>query len=160
MDTSSNVEQIKVNFRQEENTGGWIDLHVGVNTQKLCIQASYVFSPFESLIHFLENILSNRLPSIFEWDEEGKLKRFNAQPHENPELVRFFIDSPSHLQGFPIHTYMEGVFQKKQFVAEFYGQFVRFLSSAYDKKKWVCGKEELDLTRINLNNLKSLLHAK
>lgn len=149
MDVNSTKKRITVAFQQDEFVGEII-IDLGVDSIREKIAASFAFPPFEELIKFLEDILSNHLPSEFVLDEEGVFKKFNAIRHHDSRLFTFVL-------GFPAHVYMEGVFEKKQFVSEFYEKFVAFLSSSYDKNWWTNGNESLDLKKISLEKLKKLI---
>lgn len=149
MKDHSIVKTITVSFSQGELVGEiFIDMMVGKIHER--VTASFAFPPFDEMIEFLEKILENRLPSEFVLDEEGIYKKFNALPGSAPNLFIFVL-------GFPAHIFIEGVFDKRQFVLEFYNKLTAFLSAGYDKNLWTNGNESLDLKRISLEKLEKLL---
>lgn len=141
-------EQIEIKFIQSQS--GWIEIQLKVKDLQVKVEASSAFPPFEELIKFLEDIISGNLPSSFILDEEGVYKQFNALPYPYG-LFQFVL-------GFPVHNiYIQGIFDRKQFVSEFYQKFVEFLSSGYDKDRWTHSDDKLDLRRIHLDKLKKTL---
>lgn len=149
MDGNSSKKRITVAFQHAEYVGEII-IDLAADSIREKIAASSAFPPFEQLIKFLEDILSDNLPSEFVLDEEGVFKKFNAIRHQDSRLFTFVL-------GFPAHVYMEGVFEKKQFASEFYEKFVAFLYSSYDKNWWTNGNASLDLKKISLEKLKKLI---
>lgn len=150
MKNNPKVDAIKVTFIQDVKTSGWIQIHLSAGSIHEKIMASIAFPPFEDLISFLEDILLSKFPSSFVLDEEGVLKKFNAIEHSDPEFFSFVL-------GFPAHVFIEGVFNKKQFVTEIYEKFSMFLMDGYIKKGWINRNEKEDLKKIELDRLKNLL---
>ena len=160
MDAAGSIQALKVTIKQEGNRAGWIDIYLSFNQTEHQLKASYAFPPFEHLMQFLRDTLLRRLPSIFEWDEEGVIKRLRAEACSDPRLIQFFIESPSHLSGYPEEVYCSGLFDKRQFVTAFHKTLTAFLANAYDRVRWTCGLDEVDLSRLDLDSLERLIRER
>lgn len=160
VDVAGSIQTLKVTINQQENVRGWVDIYMSFDQTEHQLKASYAFPPFEQLIQLLRDMLLTRLPSIFEWDEEGVLKRLRAEACSDPRLIQFFIESPSHLWGYPEEVYFSGLFEKRQFVVEFHRKLTSFLVSGYDSVRWTCGSDETDLSRLDLDSLERLIREK
>lgn len=157
------IKKLEVSFVQHDYPG-WIGILLKVDKKKIAfgkkeeISASEVYSPFWNLIRFLENIISGNLPNSFVIDEEGIEKKFEAKPYKNNDDLFLFITSEVvYSKKEKSKVYLEGIFDKKQFVKEWFGKFKNFISSEYNRKLWIMGHQESDLKRINTNKLKTFL---
>lgn len=63
------------------------------------------------------------MPSHFRIDEEGIEKDFDAKPHKNKDLFYFKISEVVYSKKEKPETYLEGIFDKKQFVKEWNDKF-------------------------------------
>ena len=69
--------------------GGWIYCYLSDNEQVHELWASATLTPFPQLIHFMRMVLLGELPARFEWDEEGLIKTFVAEPDPDPAYFQF-----------------------------------------------------------------------
>jgi len=147
------ISTLQVKLSQGDHTG-WIDIHLCTDDVELAISASDVFSPFQDLAEFLENVIGGRMPCECEVDEEGVVKRLNAMPLENLLVFQFRLcdgDEPSAV-------FIDRVFDRRQFVSAFYDELVDFIATRYRADKWTSFPVD-DLKRLDLEKLKSLLIA-
>ncbi len=121
--SKNGINKLKVNFSKVGN--GWIHIslevdgkHIFFQNNKDGIMASRVYSPFWNLWRFLREIISCNLPSHFRIDEEGIEKDFDAKPHKNKDLFYFSISDVVYNKKEKPEVYLEGIFDKKQFVKE------------------------------------------
>ena len=144
---NSDVKRIKISFVQRD-VPGWILIYMKAGEVQQEIWASYCFPPFEKLVRFLEDIMSENLPSYFDVDQEGSFKYFGALPHENRDLFHFTLYDSCTREPCA-HVPIDGIFEKKQFITEFIEKFEEFLSRGYDDILWDGG----DLRSISLGKL-------
>ena len=156
------IKEVEINFIQKSY--GWIVIKFNVNGEKYEIDASDVFPPFEGLIKFLENIITNNLPDSLQIDEEGKYKHLRVSPENNPNLFRFTL---TKLAG-KTELIIDEIFDKKQFVLEFYNKFIDFKTTNYDRVLWTrdekythetrgVNRELTELNEINLETLEKMI---
>ena len=146
-DRSSDVKKIEISFVQPD-APGWIMIYMKAGEIQQEVWASYCWPPFEKLVRFFEDIMSNNLPSWFDVDQERSFKYFKALPHENENLFYFTLNDSCTRESCA-HIPVEGIFERRQFITEFLERFKRFLSKGYNDILWDGG----DLREISLDRL-------
>ncbi len=59
---------------------GWIDMSLKWNNHEITINTSTVYSPYKSLVLWIENINQGKLPCQIEIDDESDIFRLKAYP--------------------------------------------------------------------------------
>lgn len=135
-----NLETQPINFRididdHERTRAGWLVCFVTMDSTEVQLWASDVgpFSPFNDLVTFLKNLIANRLPCHFYWDEEGNGIKFEATPLEQSSVFRFTLADIEGVSpaiedvdvmlkegvNLPSGTLLAKVCDKRQFVSAF-----------------------------------------
>ena len=151
---NSDGGKIEISFVQRD-APGWIVIHVQADKIEKEVWASYCFPPFEELVKFTEDILENNLPSHTFVDQEGSFMYFEALPYESENLFHFILRD-SCTQESCGHIPLDGIFERKQFVAEFLERFEEFLSTGYNDVLW----DGEDLASIDLSKLRMIKEVK
>ena len=144
--SSMNRETKPINFcidldDHERIGAGWLICRVTMDSTEVQLWASDVspFSPFNDLVTFLENLITNRLPCHFYWDGEGNGIRFEAMPTEWSSVFRFTLTEIEGVSSviYDVDAMLEegvnlrssimltGVCDKRQFVSAFLKELER-----------------------------------
>ncbi len=99
--------------------GGWIYCYLNDDGQVHELWASGTLSPFPNLVHFLRMVLLGELPASFDWDEEGIIKTFIAEPDANRYYFRFRLvtDVPGSNTR---QVLIDAIYHRYEFVASVY----------------------------------------
>lgn len=123
---------------------GWIDMSLKWNNHEITINTSTVYSPYKSLVLWIENINQGKLPCQIEIDDESDIFRLKAYPEDNKELFYLIIENTCDKDN---KVYLEGLFNRKEFIAEFCSKFRHFLTREYDNEYWTDDDED-DLSKL------------
>jgi hypothetical protein len=123
-------------LRGKPEAVGWISIHLGTGLQQDTFRASDAFPPFDDLVSFLVRIALGPLPAGFELDEEGVVKEWCAGPVADPRLFRFSLTRDESFDGRRGTALIDGVFERRQFVREFYSKLSRFLATEHRPDLW------------------------
>lgn len=123
---------------------GWIDMALKWNTNEITINTSSVYSPYKSLVRWIENINQGKLPCQIDIDDESDIFKLKAYPVDNKELFYLIIENTCDKDS---KIYLEGLFNTGEFIAEFSYQFRHFLTTEYDNEYWTDDDED-DLSKL------------
>ncbi len=122
---------------------GWIDISLKWNNNEITINTSSVYSPYKSLVTWIENINRGKLPCQFDIDEYDIFK-LTAYPVDNKELFYLVIENTCDKDN---KIYLEGLFNRVKFIAEFCNNFVHFLTTEYNNEYWTDNDDD-DLSKL------------
>lgn len=128
---------VEVYFFQGD-MNGWIHINLTVDGIQQTVWASNVFPPFDELLDLITAVAEGSLPAQCMINEEGRYKVFRARPWDAPGQFRFELVQPDYPH---FHTFMDYVFDRRQFALAFYNDLVSFLQTHFQAEKW--GTEEL-----------------
>lgn len=123
---------------------GWIDMSLKWNNHEITINTSSVYSPYKSLVRWIENINQGKLPCQIDIDDESDIFKLKAYPVDNKELFYLIIENTCDKDN---KIYLEGLFNKGEFIAEFSYKFRHFLTTEYDNEYWTDDDED-DLSKL------------
>lgn len=123
---------------------GWIDMALKWNNNEIMINTSSVYSPYKSLVRWIENINQDKLPCQVDIDDESDIFKLKAYPADNKELFYLIIENTCDKDN---KIYLEGLFNKREFIAEFSYKFRHFLTTEYDNEYWTDDEED-DLSKL------------
>ncbi|MCF6147938.1 MAG: hypothetical protein E3K37_04685 [Candidatus Kuenenia sp.] len=148
--SQKDISNIQISFTQKGYDSykrfgymyGWIDMTLKWNNHEITINTSSVYSPYKSMIRWLENINQGKLPCQLDIDDESDVFRLKAYPVDNRELLFLIIENTCDEDN---KIYLEGLFDREKFTAEFCYKFRQFLTTEYDNEYWTDDDEdELD----------------
>lgn len=130
-------------------TDGWILLWISTTSflQSITISTSCAISPYEDLMHWLEDIVEGRLPSQFEIDEEGESKILRAAEWRDDWIDFQILDGMAD-ENEP-NILLRTRARKQQMVAEFVNKFNQWLKTEYNEDDW----DGMDLLSIPMEKL-------
>ncbi|GAN33200.1 hypothetical protein BROSI_A1717 [Candidatus Brocadia sinica JPN1] len=123
---------------------GWIDMALKWDNDEITINTSSVYSPYKSLVTWIENINQGKLPCQIDIDDESDIFKLKAYPVDNKEQFYLIIENTYNKDN---KIYLEGLFNKGEFRAEFSYKFRHFLTTEYDNEYWTDDDED-DLSKL------------
>lgn len=123
---------------------GWIDMALKWDNDEITINTSSVYSPYKSLVTWIENINQGKLPCQIDIDDESDIFRLKAYPVDNKELFYLIIENTYDKDN---RIYLEGLFNRGEFIGEFCYKFRHFLTTEYDNEYWTDDDED-DLSKL------------
>lgn len=123
---------------------GWIDMALKWDNDEITINTSSVYSPYKSLVTWIENINQGKLPCQLDIDDESDIFRLKAYPVDNKELFYLIIENTYDKDN---RIYLEGLFNRGEFIGEFCYKFRHFLTTEYDNEYWTDDDED-DLSKL------------
>lgn len=145
------IDDIQISFTQKGHDSygrfgykyGWIDISLKWNNNEITLSTSSIYSPYKSLVIWIENINRGKLPCQFDIDEYDIFK-LTAYPVDNKELFYLVIENTCDKDN---KIYLEGLFNRGIFVAEFCDTFAHFLATEYNNEYWTDNDED-DLRKL------------
>ena len=142
------MDKLHVTFTQkdpktEKLLQGWIRI-IFKCVGDYCIEKEYevwasdVFSPFNDLMDFLENIYNDKLPTEFSMDCEGFVITFVAKKSSINGAIEFKLcdDNYREDKGTYNKTYLGGIYNSNELLNEIIMKYRWFLDNDYDPKYW------------------------
>ncbi|KAA0244323.1 MAG: hypothetical protein DYG83_02435 [Candidatus Brocadia sp. AMX2] len=114
------------------------------DNDEITINTSSVYSPYKSLVTWIENINQGKLPCQIDIDDESDIFKLKAYPVDNKEQFYLIIENTYNKDN---KIYLEGLFNKGEFRAEFSYKFRHFLTTEYDNEYWTDDDED-DLSKL------------
>lgn len=114
------------------------------DNDEITINTSSVYSPYKSLVTWIENINQGKLPCQLDIDDESDIFRLKAYPVDNKELFYLIIENTYDKDN---RIYLEGLFNRGEFIGEFCYKFRHFLTTEYDNEYWTDDDED-DLSKL------------
>ena len=150
--SKKDVANIQISFTQKDNDlygrfgylYGWINISLQWDNHEITINTSSVYSPYKSLVTWVENINQGKLPCQLDIDDESDIFKLKAYPVDKKELFYLIIENTCDKDN---KIYLEGLFTRGEFVAEFYSKFVHFLTTEYNNEYWTDNDED-DLSKL------------
>ncbi len=127
------IKSISIEFEQNKELPAWIILLISSQRKTHKIDISAVYSPFSNLMNFLDDILKKK-PSNLEIDEEGHIVEFVAK-NLSTGRENFHLILRNGLRTEEV--YIEGDYDRKEFVQEFVIKLKYFLDNKFNEKGWV-----------------------
>lgn len=88
---------------------GWIDMALKWDNDEITINTSSVYSPYKSLVTWIENINQGKLPCQIDIDDESDIFKLKAYPVDNKEQFYLIIENTYNKDN---KIYLEGLFNK------------------------------------------------
>jgi len=126
------IENLSLKVELSMSGYGWIDLCLTAGLHTVNISLSDVFSPFKELIEWLKMIDRGDVPISFNIDEEGTDKKIYAYGTDDPRRIFFRVVEPYDQEII----FMEGIFDRKEFVSDFKTAMRKFFDESFDSEKW------------------------
>ena len=155
-------EGLRVKFEHENDSVGWINLHISTNKRSLKIEISNAFPPFNSFIYFLFGIAMDRFPNFWAIDEEGVCKQFFVYAVDSKNLRLVILNDCFTHENFTYKDLdkivIDTIVSKKEILKELYLGFAKYVKNDFDLEKWRLGyPSEVDDLNHHLKILENLL---
>ncbi|MEQ1953258.1 hypothetical protein [Mesorhizobium sp. CN2-181] len=133
MSEPERVDHIDVEFSPPDV--GWIDITIATAAQKAELSLSQVFDPFDGeFTGWLERIVCEPRAAL-EFDVEGPIAIFAAEPIAASEDVVFSLMLRLHTNEE--ENEFECIIPRRRLVSDFYNSLVQFWESAVVAEKWL-----------------------
>jgi len=117
---------------------GWADLFLTLNEDRIEINLSYVYPPFDSMIEWVKRIARDDIPVQFDIDEEGDEKRLSAFSTGDPSRIFLRVTDVYDEEK----VFVEGIVSRSELVQAFKVEFFRFFSSEFEPEVWEYSNDE------------------
>ena len=143
------MKNLSINFKQyKKYQGKPISLFIASGRKKFVVAISYVFSPFNDMLIFFEDLL-RRKNSKFMIDEEGRIKDFIAKKFDKNGDFNFILKD-----HFKKDALLEVRCNNNGFVSEFINKLKLFLDKEFKHKLW---DKDIEIPYQKINKLSKLL---